>query len=252
MKKAINLKGLRFIFDIDNLLSKIEEQLKKSPADCVIIDAFADVYDGDINAVNRVRTFIQGFSGLAQRYECLIIFLHHTGKRTEALIPSKDNLLGSQGFEGKMRMVAELRQDPKDLDIRHLCIVKGNYLPQDIKQASFVLHFTGESMTFQNTGNRTEFKHLVKRALVDSSNWEIARETSCELRRNGHSIREIAVELERLRLPGKKSAIREWVKDVPYLSDRESDILPEDTLPVDPTEYGDTYYDMLPEEPFDD
>ena len=49
------------------------------------------------------------------------------------LLPSKHNAIGSQGFEAKMRVMMELRPDPVRHDIRHLCIVKGNYLSEEYK-----------------------------------------------------------------------------------------------------------------------
>jgi len=86
--------------------------------------------------------------------------LHHTGKRTENLEPSKNNAIGSQGFEAKMRLVLELRLDRAEPDLRHLCIVKGNYLPQFEKTASYVVSMD-DNFVFSDTGNRVQFDELV-------------------------------------------------------------------------------------------
>lgn len=153
-------ENLRFIFETDDILDKIEEELNTAPADIVIIDAFSDLYDGEINSSTKVRYYINKYSNIAKKFNCLVLYLHHTGKRTQNLAPSKDNLLGSQGFEAKMRLVMELRKDPSDNNYRHLCIVKGNYLESSYKNESYKLEFLS-NMTFRNTGIRVPFENLV-------------------------------------------------------------------------------------------
>ena len=160
--EAMRYDALRFVFDTENLLDTIELSLRCGAADVVIVDAFADLYNGPMNENNRVRNFLQGFADLAQRYDTLVIFLHHTGKRTEVLAPSKHNAIGSQGFEAKMRLMMELRPDPERHDIRHLCVVKGNYLSSDYKHDSFELRFTPE-LNFEATGERVPFARLRER-----------------------------------------------------------------------------------------
>ncbi len=152
-------RGLTFIFDTDRLIERLESQLRQNKVDLIVIDAFTDLYGKSINESNQVRTFLNKYSQLAQRYKCLIIFLHHTGKRTEELVPSKNNLLGSQGFEAKMRTVIELRLDSIDAKKRHLCIVKGNYLPREYKTESFVLSLD-DNLIFSMTDERRPFEEL--------------------------------------------------------------------------------------------
>ncbi len=82
-KEAEDLRGLRFVFESDELIEKVEVELKDQAADCVIIDTFTDTYGGDLNASNKVRSYLNGFSVLASRYKCLFIFLHHTGKKED-------------------------------------------------------------------------------------------------------------------------------------------------------------------------
>lgn len=163
---------LSFIFDTHNLLERLEALLSEQKTDLIVVDAFTDLYGKSMNDTNQVRTFLNQYSQLAQKHKCLIIFLHHTGKRTEDLAPSKHNLLGSQGFEAKMRLVIELKTDPIEPDKRHLCIVKANYLPKEYKTESFVLLFndylqftmTDERRPFEEikTGNKTEIKEMVR------------------------------------------------------------------------------------------
>jgi RecA-family ATPase len=181
--------GLTFIFDTHNLLEKLEKILSANRVDLIVIDAFTDLYGKSMNDTNQVRTYLNDFSQLAQQYQCLIVFLHHTGKRTEDLIPSKHNLLGSQGFEAKMRLVIELRNDQIEPTKRHLCIVKGNYLPREYKTESFVLDFN-ENMLFRMTDERRLFEELRADNKVEVK--EIVR----AMKENGKTQVEIASELK--------------------------------------------------------
>lgn len=155
-----NIKNIQFLFETDNLIENLKTELEANPADIIIIDAFSDVFDGkDGNQNAQVRQFLNKFTQLANKYKCSIGFLHHTGKRTEGLAPSKNNAIGSQGFEAKMRLVIELRLDKLEDDLRHFCIVKGNYIPQDKKNSSTVIRMD-ENLTFSNTGERVEYNKL--------------------------------------------------------------------------------------------
>ena len=178
---------LDFIFDTDNLIANLEAMLEDKPRDLVIVDAFADLYTGPMNENNRVRSFLNNFSQLAVKHNTLVIFLHHTGKRTESLAPSKHNAIGSQGFEAKMRLLMELRQDPMRHDIRHLCIVKGNYLSSEYKHDSFELRFT-PSLNFEATGERVPFGLLRERNEEHDEKAEQAR----AMRDEGMTLQQIA------------------------------------------------------------
>lgn len=180
--------GLSFIFDTHNLIEKLDAYLVESKVDLIIIDAFTDLYGKSMNDTNQVRTFLNEYSQLAQKHKCLIIFLHHTGKRTEELAPSKHNLLGSQGFEAKMRLVIELRNDFLHPDKRHLCIVKGNYLPKEYKTESFVMLFN-ENLQFTMTDERVPFENL------KPGNKSEEKEAVRQLKEEGKTQTEIAKEL---------------------------------------------------------
>ena len=182
---------LDFIFQTDNLLHTLDATLTERPADLVVIDAFADLYIGPMNENNRVRTFLNSFSQLAQKHSTLFLFLHHTGKRTESFAPSKHNAIGSQGFEAKMRLVMELRPDPEQNDIRHLCLVKGNYLAEEFKHDSFMLRFT-PGLNFEATGERVPFAMLRDRTTERD---EELLEKMRDMREQGMSYRQIAESL---------------------------------------------------------
>lgn len=183
--------GLRYIFNTDELLINLDKSLSTKPADLVIIDAFTDLYGKSMNESNQVRTFLNDFNQLAQKHQCLFLFLHHTGKRTENEVPSKNNLLGSQAFEAKMRLVVELRNDLHDDQLKHFCIVKGNYLKAEYKKESYVLRFN-EFLNFKYTGERVPFEQLAKpigQAYADK------KELAIKLHEEGKSFQNIADEV---------------------------------------------------------
>lgn len=185
---------LDFVFEVDNLINNLDKMLEATPRDLVIVDAFADLYTGPLNENNRVRSFLNQFSQLAVKHSVLIIFLHHTGKRTESLAPSKHNAIGSQGFEAKMRLVMELRPDPERHELRHLCIVKGNYLSDEYKHDSYVLRFTS-ALNFVATGERVPFGALRERLPEQDAESAERLEIIRTMRSEGKTLQEIADEL---------------------------------------------------------
>jgi hypothetical protein len=187
------LEGLRFIFEYDDILSLLDGNLTNRPADMVIIDCFSDAFGGDLKDTQKIRAYLNPYQQLAERHGCLILFLHHTGKRTESLEPSKNNLLSGQGFEAKMRLVIELRSDPMYPQRRHLCIVKGNYLPATYKRESYVLHFDEQCFTFTHQGERVPFELLVRQPDTDDS--KLKYEQARELHKSGKSYSAIAEEM---------------------------------------------------------
>ncbi len=191
------INGLEYIFETETLMETISEALNANPVDVIVLDCLTDLYGGksSLNESTHVRAFLNPFKELADRHKCLIIFLHHTGKRTEDNEPSKRNLLGSQGIEAKMRLVIELRPDNTDPSKRHLCIVKGNYLKPEYKNQSFELRFD-DNMLFHNTGNRTPFEELIKiRTERSPEQREHLIEQAKQLSVQGKSQRDIAKQL---------------------------------------------------------
>lgn len=147
-----NLKNLNFIFEIDNILNTLDEYLYDNQHDLIILDAFADVFGGEINSNTQVRQFLNEYHKLAIKHNCLIIFLHHNGKRTDKNKPSKDNIIGSQAFEAKMRSVLNLSQS-LNKDERNLTLVKCNFLSSEFKGHNYVLKFD-ENLVFSNTNRK--------------------------------------------------------------------------------------------------
>jgi archaellum biogenesis ATPase FlaH len=184
------LDNLSFLFETDNLINKIDNMLNRTPADMVCVDCFGDLYGNDMNQNNKVRSFLNDFKQLAVKHDCLFFFLHHCGKRTEQFSPSKNNLIGSQGFEASMRLVLELRSDFSGPSMKHLCIVKGNYLPSEYKFDSYDLIFD-DNLRFINTGKRTPFEQLKQ---VDDDKAE-KYDKAITLKNQGMSLQQIADEL---------------------------------------------------------
>lgn len=209
--KGEELNRLHFLCDTTNLLQELDAKLEQEPADIVCIDAFTDLFGGELNKSNQVRCFLNGYSQLAQKHQCLVMFLHHCGKRTEEeKTPSKHNLLGSQAFEAKMRLVLELRSDNYNPNLKHLCIVKGNYLPSSYKNDSFDLWFS-ENMTFSDTQGRTPFEQLVKMPVEGAAKEDAMREkmaTAKRLQKQGLNQQQIAKAMN-----VNKSTVSRWFND---------------------------------------
>lgn len=214
------LKNLRFIFDTDNLLENLEKLIIKERVDLVVIDTFTDIYTGEMNQINKVRSFMNEYHNLAKKYECLIVFNHHTGKYTEEKPPSKNNSIGSAGFEGKARLVMELRQDFSFPDKRHLCIVKGNYLGSEYKDSSFELEFD-QTSGYVSTGNREYFSSLVKpKPGKVFLNRDVEKKIAYKLHLEGKSSREISTTLEEMGYKVSKSTVAEWINSLKAVSDQ--------------------------------
>ncbi len=92
-----------------------------------------------------------------------------------------------------MRLVIELRADLLDPSLRHLCIVKGNYLPASYKKESYVLQFDEGNFVFSNTGERMPFEMLVKQ--TDNESGKAKYQQAKELKDRGCSYDEIASEI---------------------------------------------------------
>lgn len=171
--KPQELENLIYIFDTENLLERLESCLQEKPADLIVIDALSDLFSGALYETNQVRAFLNQYNQLAQKHGCLIIFLHHTNKRSDDQLPSKHNSLGSQGIEAKMRLMLELKADSLNPSLKHLCVVKGNYLSSEFKTHSYDILFT-DNMTFSNTNKKTHFELINKnKDNIESLEYEV-------------------------------------------------------------------------------
>lgn len=48
-----SLRGLRFVFDCENVVTELEERLSAHPADLVVVDCFSDLYMGSMNEATK-------------------------------------------------------------------------------------------------------------------------------------------------------------------------------------------------------
>ena len=176
-----SLTRLKFLFITENLCQNLKEVIKNNCVDLLIIDSYADIFEGSMNDSNIVRSFLTKYNELANMYGVTIIFLHHTKKSSEGARPNKNSILGSQGFEAKMRSVMMLTKDKDDDTLRHLCVVKNNYLPEKDKKYSHELKFN-ENLSFEATGKRVDFNDLDNPEYMDLAK---------QLRNEGKSLREI-------------------------------------------------------------
>jgi hypothetical protein len=137
---------LVFITNQDNLEVRIENYLKKTKVDLIVMDAFGDVFTGgDINASNSVRRFLDKYVNFIRKYGCSVLFVHHVGKGKQSNKAEKDQLLGSTGIEGKMRNVLMLSIVN---DQHQLSIAKGNYINREDKKIPIYLNFNSNTLTF--------------------------------------------------------------------------------------------------------
>jgi predicted ATP-dependent serine protease len=190
--KPDELKDLCYLINPDNPLKAIEEQLRNARTDVVIIDSFGDVFNGNLNDNNAVRTTLNKYQKLSEKYDTLFIFLHHTGKRTENNNPSKNNIIGSQGFEAKMRLVMELRR-PDSSQKRILHFTKGNYLPDSIKNNPLELFFN-DKQQFHFVGNSSGNK--INARFFSKEQKATILKIAEPLKKEGFSYKKILVKLE--------------------------------------------------------
>lgn len=192
---------VRFLFSCDCIAEKVEACLTEIPVDLVIIDTFGDICKEDVSQSNNIRNLLNLFADISRRHNCFILFAHHIRKTGENTAPSKLNVLGSQAFEAKMRVLIELRRNKRNKDLLHLCIVKGNYLPNDYKQQSFDLQIDSDMnfIAVKQHKQTTKPEELTSNKATHSKQKTPAApfskqdlDTIIELHKQGKSIREIS------------------------------------------------------------
>ena len=167
------LKNLEYIFEdeatesIEKLIKRLEESISVQAVDLIVIDAMMDVFEGSMNDAGQIRKqFMKPLKRLAKESKTHIMVLTHVAKGRQRNGASKDNILGSQAIEASARLVMEYKRDPdpgRD-HIRHLCIVKSNYLPPDYKSLSYELERDPHTFRVKATGNRVDTDQLAKQS----------------------------------------------------------------------------------------
>ena len=214
------LSNFHYFFSSEQIEDKIENFVKEKPVDLIIVDAFSDLYDGDMNMSTKVRPFLDKFSMLAKKYDFAALFLHHTRKGAENNPPSKNNLLGSSGIEQKSRLLIELRKDFNVLGKRHLCIVKQNYLPDEYKNDSYVLEFT--DMVFNKTDERVPFSKLARDTSIEDDKSEWVTKAIKLKEKDCMTVDEITEILQAEGMRYKRSTVGKWLNGKQCEADQEN------------------------------
>lgn len=217
------LNNVKFIFDINSgaddkdLIGQLTEDLQNVGADLIIVDAFTDVFSGDLNSSTKVREFLKSFNDLAKEYKCLILFLHHTGKRTDKFSASKDNVLGSQAFEAKMRVLLELKLYPNDDKLRTLTITKGNYISSDIKKYAKVLSFDETNLLFHYVDKISidKIPSLAKSSPIKKNAIPVIEKLHKEMK----TVRQIEAELKKSGLNISRGTVQNYITELRSKSD---------------------------------
>ena len=185
--------NLTFIFTTHDLVNRLDKMLSENPVDLIVVDALTDVLNTDLYKATDVRQFLQKYQELALRHSCLILFLHHTRKASENAEPSKNNSLGSQSIEAKVRMLVEIRSNKIDQQIKHFCVVKANYLGSEYKNQAFNIKMT-DNLTYVSLGTKTHFDKLNSNE-VSMEDLETEYNNIIYLQDQGLTIREIGIKL---------------------------------------------------------
>ena len=154
------LDNLKFLFINSNDYEEmLKEELKKAPADLIVIDSFADLFQGDFNRLSDVRKALSPLVGIANKFNTAVVILHHTVKNSEFSEPNKNKVNGSQALEAKARSIIELRSSNIN-DEKYLSLLKGNYVGKDFKKQSFILEFDESTLLFKNSNKKIDKNQL--------------------------------------------------------------------------------------------
>jgi|ERR1035437_1462526 archaellum biogenesis ATPase FlaH len=178
--------NLRYIFSEENVVKQLDDELEQRPADCVIIDALGDIFEGDGNSMTSVRQFYKPYDKLSKRYGCLILFVHHN-RKSSGKNPAKTDISGSQAFEAKPRAVLMLRNGTGSTSNKELSIVKGNFIPSELKNTDLSLRINDDGV-FELLDVTSPKKGISK--TNHNENYDVNR--IFELRNEGKSIRKTA------------------------------------------------------------
>jgi predicted ATP-dependent serine protease len=133
------LHNIFFLFDHENIEYSIRTLLETHSLDLVIIDAYSDVFGEEMNQSNQVRKFLTEYTKLADEFAFTTIFMHHFGKSMR--VKAKDRILGSVGFEQKMRSILSLEFKNNQT---HLKVIKGNYINKNDSDCIDILELSDD------------------------------------------------------------------------------------------------------------
>ncbi len=158
--KPEDLKNMYVVFQNNKIIEKIENFLHyDAHVGLIIIDCLNDILPNQATSDIALRKFLNRLQDIATNCDCMFILSHHTSKYARKKTPSKHNLKGPQGIEERCRTVFEIRTDNFQKNIKHLCVVKANYINDEDKKKSYMLELTPQ-LIFKNTGRRTDIDTL--------------------------------------------------------------------------------------------
>lgn len=206
-EEVLQYANLNVLFDSTYLRPFIND-IVANPVDLLVVDAFGDMFNGDINDSIQVRRFLKPFRRLAQRYNTTVLFVHHINKNGEkSRTPGKANVLGSQAIESASRCVLELRADDIDTTARTLTITKGNYFSVEHKRKPIKMRMLESELKFTNYTIRFNTKGQV----LDN---KPPLDYMVECNYNKYKIRELTEYLNGLGYTVGKTKIGEMVREI--------------------------------------
>ena len=201
-RSGANYSNLRYMFDSEDIIPKLRAELERQPADCVILDAFGDFFEGDINSSTAIRSFLNSYKTLSDDAGCSVVFLHHNRKAAANGNPDKNDLLGSMAIEAKGRSVLMLSQSDSRSDNRILKVVKGNYLTPEEKRVVYELSFTDGIFDIVSTPGH----------FVSTSSDDRIRDLVFKYKEDGLSLRDISRTLNEQGYRTSKSTVGRILK----------------------------------------
>jgi archaellum biogenesis ATPase FlaH len=212
---------LRILTNGQDCAKRIDKILAEYPVDLVVLDAFADVFEDDLNSANAVRNFLQQFTDLANKYGCTILIVHHIGKGKENLAANKSLMLGSVGTHGKARSVIMLSKLTSSPNYRSLKIVKNNYLSEEVKGQDILLEFDPKTLLHKVVVEESLKEELETKLIKPSSpvlkkrsSLILLKSQAMELKKEGYTLEQIGEKFGR-----DKSTISKWLKNPERLYD---------------------------------
>jgi hypothetical protein len=106
----------------------------------------------DSNKNIEMRNTVSHYSRLARKHSCFILFVHHINKNSYNENPEQQHIQGGSGLVQKARVAMTISEG--EAGIRLLTIVKGNYVPKDLKNNAIILEFSEDTFLFTDTGQK--------------------------------------------------------------------------------------------------
>jgi hypothetical protein len=166
------LSELVFFIESESIFEDIAKESAKHLPDVIIVDVWSDTYTENPNNWADIRQHLNRFSRIAEKYDCLVLLVHHTVKNSEKTFADKNKVNGSQAIEAKLRCILELRNGV-DADKRELRIIKNNYLSREEKAEGMLLQLDPTTLTFTNTGKKLSIAGSIEAGgtIYDANLW---------------------------------------------------------------------------------